>query len=119
MQISEVSKATALPISTLRYYERKRLIPELFLQRDGNNYRIYTPEVVDYLEDVKTLLSVGFTVEELSQMIDHELPVTRTTKKTMIEHKIKEIEAIQKRLKKSKQFLQDILEGKAHFQMRC
>jgi DNA-binding transcriptional MerR regulator len=119
MQINEVSKATALPISTLRYYERKKLIPDLFLQRDGNNYRIYTPEIIDYLEDVKTLLSVGFTVEELSQMVAPQFPLDRTTKKTMIEHKIKEIEGIQKRLKKSKQFLQDILEGKAHFQIRC
>lgn len=119
MRINEVAKATGLPISTLRFYERKKLIPEAFLQRDGNNYRMYTEEIVDFLEDVKALLSVGFTVEELSQLINPDLQLSLAVKKTIVEQKIKDIEAIQKRLKKSKKFLLDTLEGKAHFQTRC
>lgn len=119
MKINDVSKLTGLPISTLRFYERKKLIPDTFVKRDANNYRIYTEEIVEFLEDVKALLSVGFSVEELSLLVNQELNLSYEVKKKIVEQKIKEIEDIQKRLKKSKKFLQATLEGKANFQTKC
>ncbi|MFF2909346.1 MerR family transcriptional regulator [Paenibacillus sp. NPDC057934] len=119
MKINDVSKLTDLPISTLRFYERKNLIPDIFLQRDANNYRIYSEEIVEFLEDVKALLSVGFSIEELSLLISQELNLSYEVKKQVVEQKIKEIEDVQKRLKKSKKFLHAVLEGKANFQTKC
>lgn len=119
MKINDVSKLTGLPISTLRFYERKNLIPDTFVRRDANNYRIYSEEIVEFLEDVKVLLSVGFSVEELSLLVDQQLHLSYEVKKELVEQKIKEIEEIQKRLKKSKKFLQATLEGKASFQTKC
>ncbi|MFE4712864.1 MerR family transcriptional regulator [Paenibacillus sp. NPDC056722] len=116
MKINDVSKLTDLPISTLRFYERKNLIPDIFLQRDANNYRIYSEEIVEFLEDVKALLSVGFSIEELSVLVSQELNLSYELKKQVVEQKIKEIEDVQKRLKKSKKFLHAVLEGKANFQ---
>ncbi|MFF2019215.1 MerR family transcriptional regulator [Paenibacillus sp. NPDC058177] len=119
MKINDVSKLTDLPISTLRFYERKNLIPDIFLQRDANNYRIYSEEIVEFLEDVKALLSVGFSIEELSVLVSQELNLSYELKKQVVEQKIKEIEDVQKRLKKSKKFLHAVLEGKANFQTKC
>ncbi|MBB6691900.1 MerR family transcriptional regulator [Cohnella xylanilytica] len=116
MRINEVSKVTGLPISTLRFYERKNLIPDRFVQRDGNNYRVYSEEIVEFLEDVKSLLSVNFSIEEISLLID-ELPYE--AKKEIVEQKIAELDEIQKRLRKSKTFLNAVLEGKAKFQTEC
>ncbi|NUU60297.1 MerR family transcriptional regulator [Paenibacillus agri] len=119
MKINDVSKLTDLPISTLRFYERKNLIPDIFLQRDANNYRVYSEEIVEFLEDVKALLSVGFSIEELSLLVSQELNLSYELKKQVVEQKIKEIEDVQKRLKKSKKFLHAVLEGKANFQTKC
>ncbi|OBZ10613.1 MerR family transcriptional regulator [Bacillus sp. FJAT-27264] len=119
MKINDVSKLTDLPISTLRFYERKKLIPDIFLQRDANNYRIYSEEIVEFLEDVKALLSVGFSIEELSVLVSQELNLSYELKKQVVEQKIKEIEDVQKQLKKSKKFLHAVLEGKANFQTKC
>ncbi|GIO16593.1 hypothetical protein J19TS2_61480 [Cohnella xylanilytica] len=116
MRINEVSKLTGLPISTLRFYERKNLIPDRFVQRDGHNYRVYSEEIVEFLEDVKSLLSVNFSIEEISLLID-ELPYE--AKKEIVEQKIAELDEIQKRLRKSKTFLNAVLEGKAKFQTEC
>ncbi|MFB5681612.1 MerR family transcriptional regulator [Paenibacillus terreus] len=119
MKINEVSKRTGLPISTLRFYERKKLIPDEFVKRDENNYRIYSEEIVEFLDDVKALLSVDFSIEELSLLVNQQLNLSYEVKKNMVEQKIKEIEDIQKRLRKSKKFLSAILEGKAKFQTKC
>lgn len=119
MKINDVSKLTGLPISTLRFYERKNLIPDHFIERDVNNYRIYSEEIVEFLEDVKALLSVGFSVEELSLLVNQQLNLSYEVKKTIVEQKIKEIEEIQKQLRKSKKFLHATLEGKANFQTKC
>jgi len=119
MKINDVSKLTDLPISTLRFYERKNLIPDRFLKRDANNYRIYSEEIVEYINDVKTLLSVDFSIEELSLLVNEQLNLSYEVKKNIVEQKIKQIEDLQKQLKKSKTFLQDVLEGKANFQTKC
>jgi DNA-binding transcriptional MerR regulator len=119
MKINDVSKLTDLPISTLRFYERKNLIPDIFLQRDANNYRVYSKEIVEFLEDVKALLSVGFSIEEISLLVSQELNLSYEVKKQAFEQKIKEIEDVQKRLEKSKKFLHAVLESKANFQTKC
>lgn len=119
MKINDVSKLTGLPISTLRFYERKNLIPDVYVQRDTNNYRIYSEEVVEYLNDVKALLSVEFSIEELSLLVNQQHHLSEQEMKDMVGQKIKEIEDLQKQLSKSKKFLKAILEGKANFQTRC
>ncbi|MOA46543.1 hypothetical protein D3C78_1690700 [compost metagenome] len=91
----------------------------MFVQRDVNNYRIYSEEIVEYLADVKALLSVEFSIEELSLLVNSQHHVSLEEKKEVVEQKIKEIEVSQMQLRKSKKFLKDILEGKANFQTKC
>ncbi|MEK8128817.1 MerR family transcriptional regulator [Paenibacillus filicis] len=119
MKINDVSKLTGLPISTLRFYERKNLIPGQFVQRDVNNYRIYSDEIVEFLNDVKLLLSVDFSIDELRLLVDQQINLSYEAKKQMVEQKIKEMDEIQKRLSASKKFLYAVLEGKANFQTKC
>ncbi|RJX39981.1 MerR family transcriptional regulator [Paenibacillus pinisoli] len=119
MKINEVAKLTGLPISTLRFYERKNIIPDKFVQRDEHNYRVYSEEIVDFLDDVKTLLSVNFSIEEISLLVNQELNLSYEAKKKSVEQKIKELEDIQKQLKKSKAFLHAVLDGTANFQTKC
>jgi len=119
MKINEVSKLTGLPISTLRFYERKNLIPDLFVKRDENNYRVYSEEIVEFLNDVRALISVDFSIEEIRMLVDQQLNLSSEVKTKIVEQKIAELDEIQKRLEKSKKFLKDVLEGKAKFQTEC
>ncbi|OAS16733.1 MerR family transcriptional regulator [Paenibacillus oryzisoli] len=116
MKANEVSKLTGLSISTLRFYERKQLIPEQFISRDENNYRVYDEEVVTYLQDVRTLLTVGFTVQEIIVLISESSDIE---KKVLVTEKIIYIQELEAKLEASKTFLTNVLEGKANFQTRC
>ncbi|MWC29153.1 MerR family transcriptional regulator [Paenibacillus sp. MMS18-CY102] len=116
MKANEVSKLTERPISTLRFYERKQLIPEQFITRDDNNYRVYKAGVVEYLQDVRMLLTLGFTVQELTVLISES---SATEKKALVTGKIKYIEELEAKLEASKAFLKDVMEGKAKFQAQC
>ncbi|WP_217594249.1 MerR family transcriptional regulator [Cohnella sp. GbtcB17] len=116
MRANEVSKRTALPISTLRFYERKQLIPVTFISRDENNYRVYDEEVVQYLQDMKMLLSLGFTIEELIFLVNESSPEEKLAR---VKDKIAYIQELEAKLEASKTFLNDLLAGKANFQTRC
>ncbi|MNC67726.1 zinc-responsive transcriptional regulator [compost metagenome] len=109
---------TGLPVSTLRFYERKQLIPEQFVSRDEHNYRVYHEGVIGFLEDIKTLLSVGFTIEELILLISEDGQFD-TGKKALVKGKIQHIQELERKLAASKIFLADVLEGKAGFQTPC
>lgn len=74
---------------------------------------------MEFLEDVKALLSADFSIEELSLLLNQQLNLSYEQKKIIVEQKIKEIEDIQRRLDKSKKFLKDVLEGKVNFQTKC
>ena len=70
MKISEVSKATHLPISTIRYYERVGLIHDDYFVREDNGYRNYSTSVVPHLQFISKLLENGFSISELLQISD-------------------------------------------------
>lgn len=109
MKISEVAKTVDLPISTVRYYEEMGIIPEEYVQRDQNNYRNYTIEIIHHLNVVKNCLAIGFSIHDIKSMISK----TRLSKDEQIQilkEKILEIEEVQKSLAASKQSLYDILE---------
>ena len=52
---------------TLRLYERKGLL--LRPPRSANGYRCYPPEVVDRIRLIRAALSIGFTLEELADIL--------------------------------------------------
>lgn len=116
MKANEVSKLTGLPISTLRFYERKQLIPEPFISRDENNYRVYDEGVVTYLKDVRMLLTLGLTIQDIVLLISES---SHTKKEALVREKIKEIQELEAQLNASQKFLSDVLEGRAQFQTGC
>lgn len=118
MKSQEVSERTGLPISTLRFYERKQLIPEAYISRDEQNYRDYHEEILPFLEDLKALLAVGFSVQELRALLYDNEDSPQEKRNTVIS-KIKQIEQLAAQMEASKAFLVKVLEGKVDFQHRC
>jgi Hg(II)-responsive transcriptional regulator len=67
MQIGEVASRAGVNIQTLRYYERRGLLPRP-LRSGTSNYRLYTPDTVQQVRFVKDAQSIGFTLEEIKKL---------------------------------------------------
>lgn len=66
MRISDVAHAVSIPVSTIRYYERKGIIPKP--ARQGRN-RSYSDKDVRVIQFVRDAQSVGFSLKEISDLL--------------------------------------------------
>lgn len=110
MKISEVSKAADLPISTIRYYEKMGIIPDEYMLRDPNNYRVYDADILHHLDVVKTSLNIGFSIGEIRSMITG-MGCSIQEQHHLLEEKIAEIEHAQQKLEEAKQYLQSLIQS--------
>lgn len=66
--IGELARATAFPISTLRYYERIALLCPT--ERSASNYRLYHHEAVEQLQFIQAAQATGFTLADIRTLLD-------------------------------------------------
>jgi DNA-binding transcriptional MerR regulator len=72
MNIKNLAEETGISSATIRYYETEGFIPAPI--RRGNGYRSYTEDYVDKLNLIKICQSLGFKLEEISQLMWGEEP---------------------------------------------
>ena len=68
MKIGEFAQRAGVPIDTVRYYERQRLLPEP--ERRASGYRSYVDSDVSRLRFVRRAKALGFTLEEIRELLD-------------------------------------------------
>ncbi len=68
MNIGNASKMSGVPAKTIRYYEQVGLIPPA--GRAANGYRDYDKKDVQVLRFIKRSRSLGFSVGEVSALLD-------------------------------------------------
>jgi len=68
MLIGELADAAGLPTQTIRFYERRGLLPEPV--RGANGYRIYDESTLTRLNFVRTAQAAGLTLAEIGSVID-------------------------------------------------
>ena len=113
MRINEVSKKTGSSISTIRFYEKQNLIPEKFVNRDLNNYRNYSEDIIDYLMMIKTVHSVGFSLTEIKEIQkNYADSISIDNKVELLKKKIKEVENQKENLNKTEAILKKMLQNK-------
>lgn len=66
--IKDVSELTGLPPSTLRYYDKQGLLPNL--GRDNNNIRVFTDEDCRQLRLIECLKKSGLSIKDIKNFID-------------------------------------------------
>ena len=80
LTVSKVAKAAGVNIQTLRYYERRGILPEP--ERSDAGYRLYEPETISRVRFIKHAQDFGFTLEEIRELlelrIEQEPPATRS-----------------------------------------
>ncbi|MCW3121025.1 MAG: heavy metal-responsive transcriptional regulator [Flavipsychrobacter sp.] len=69
MLIGELSKASGFSKDTIRYYEKIGLIELRKRDRRDNNYKDYPVEILYTLKAIHNLKGLGFTLEEIREII--------------------------------------------------
>lgn len=67
MRTGQVARQAGLGVQTLRYYERRGLIPEP--ARSPGGHRAYPPETVGLLRAIKAAQRLGFTLDEVAELL--------------------------------------------------
>lgn len=66
--VKEVSEMTGIPISTLRYYDKRGLFP--FLKRNNLNTRIFSETDIATLQIIECLKNAGMKLEDIKKFSD-------------------------------------------------
>lgn len=108
MKIGELAKRSGLAASRIRFYEKIGLLKTV--KRSANGYRSYPPETLLVLELITNAQDAGFSLDELSSLLPSDLSqwehgALLETLKT----KIRDIEAMEKRLATSKAKLLEVM----------
>ena len=105
MTIGKVAKIAGVNVETVRYYERRGLI-ERPLLREGS-FRAYPKETVNRIRTIKRTQSLGFTLEEIKDLLTIRLEEKAQCKEVFgkvqrkisdIDEKIKSLRAIKRQL---------------------
>jgi MerR family mercuric resistance operon transcriptional regulator len=67
-KIGEVARRADVNKETVRYYEKRELIPEPDRRRSG--YRIFTQRHIDQIKFIKRSQELGFTLSEIKELLE-------------------------------------------------
>jgi DNA-binding transcriptional MerR regulator len=67
LRIGELAAECGVSIDTIRYYEKRRLLPHT--GRSSGGFRLYSPEAVERLRFIKQAQETGFSLEEIGGLL--------------------------------------------------
>lgn len=93
MKIGEFARRAGINVQTVRYYERRGLLPEP--ERRESGYREYTADALNRLRFIRRSQELGFTLTEIEELLSLRTDPSTTAAevKAHAEAKIAEIEA--------------------------
>ena len=106
MTMGALAKQAGVKIDTIRYYERRGLLPKP--PRTNSGYRTFTPASVDRLRFIKQAQALGFTLREVNELLALRLTPGMTcadvrkraeAKMAEIEQKIKSLYVMKRALR--------------------
>lgn len=105
LTIGQVAKNAQVNVETVRYYERRGLIPEPLRKESG--YRQYPEETVARIQFIKHAKELGFSLNEISELLSLRVDKNTTCAdvKNRAEGKIANIEEKIHALQKMKKTL--------------
>lgn len=109
MRIGEAAKKSGISVDTLRYYEKEGLIAEP--PRSSSGYREYSPDILHYLNFIRSAKAVGFSLKECRDLLaifSRRDSHTCAEVKTLAEAKLLELEKQMQELKQMYQTLKAI-----------
>lgn len=109
LRIGELAAAAGVNIETVRYYERRGLLPAPY--RSLNGYRRYDTESVRVLRFIKRAQALGFTLREVGELLrlrdPRGVPCERV--RARAEEKIAEIVSRERQLAAMRRALEELV----------
>jgi len=112
MLINELAKRTGITAHTIRFYEKSGLIQGKRDERvTSNNYFHYDEETVEKLTLIKDAKSIGFTISEISNLMDawYSKKMTIADKLTVLKDKMVAIDEKIEQLLEMKQLIGEFM----------
>lgn len=108
LTIGTLAKQSGVNLETVRFYERRGLLPEP--PRSASGYRLYPIEAAHRLRFIKRAQELGFSLNEIEELLSLRISprATSTQIKKRAESKIKDIEAKINTLESMKKTLQKL-----------
>lgn len=89
---SEVAEHAGVNLDTVRYYEKRGLLPEP--SRTAAGYRQYGPEHVAHIRFIRRAQGLGFTLEEIRELLDlRVVPGAGAGVRAITAAKVREVDA--------------------------
>jgi predicted transcriptional regulator YdeE/DNA-binding transcriptional MerR regulator len=76
LKIGDFSRLAQVTVKTLRHYDRLRLLRPVYIDR-FTGYRYYALEQLPRLNRILALKDLGFSLDQVSELLDNELPAQR------------------------------------------
>jgi MerR family transcriptional regulator, copper efflux regulator len=67
LSIGQLAQRSQVNVETVRYYERRGLIPHPPRRKSG--YRIFSPDAIERIRFIKHAQAVGFTLKEIAELL--------------------------------------------------
>ena len=67
LRIGEVAARSGVSLDTLRYYERRRLLPRA--PRTEGGFRLFPPETIERVRFIKQAQELGFSLDEIGELM--------------------------------------------------
>lgn len=109
MTVGGLAKQAGVNTDTIRYYERRGLLPKS--SRSDSGYRIFTPDSIERVRFIKQAQALGFTLAEVHQLLALRLRpgMTCTDVRRQAESKVADIEQKIKTLHAMKRALRQLV----------
>jgi MerR family redox-sensitive transcriptional activator SoxR len=93
VSIGELARLASVEASTIRYYERRGLLP---IPERTSGRRRYRPDVLNLLRVIKVCKEAGFTLQEVEQLLHGFDPSTPPSERwrDLAEGKLRQIDAL-------------------------
>jgi len=111
LKIGQLAERAGVTVPTLRFYERKGLVPAP-PRDDGNNYRTYTAEDLEAVAAVKRAQALGFRLREVRELVGLRLRRAGAAHARLLElatAKLAELDAEAERIQRARRVLRGLL----------
>jgi Hg(II)-responsive transcriptional regulator len=111
MRIGEVARLADVNVQTLRYYERRGLLPSPARRPSG--YREYSPDTVRVVRFIKRAQELGFSLHDVGELLElRRNPArNRLAARAVAERKVEDIAARIRRLTAMQQALKQLVKA--------
>ncbi|MFQ1021766.1 MerR family transcriptional regulator [Avibacterium paragallinarum] len=118
MKINQFSQRSGVHLETIRFYEKKGLLPTP--KRDANGYRQYDEDDLNVLQFIKICRTLDFSLEEIKQLnhLRHQ-PAEHHHLDQIMQKQLEKIEEKIVQLIEMRDFLQTLTQQGEHSESEC